>query len=168
LLELDPSVRAIPVGQHDFALVDACDYDDLSRFNWRLTDKGYAYRDCEPWEQPTLGWRELMHRRIMGYVKGDGKQVDHKHGSRLDNRRSQLRPATYEENARNCRLHRNSASRLKGVSFHKDGGPLRKWKAQIQHNGKAKHLGMFETAELAHEFYCLAADLLFGEFARYA
>lgn len=84
---------------------------------------------------------------------------DHINSDPLDNRRSNLRPATVAQNGRNRRPMKRTLP--KGV--HKDGGVFR---ARIRVDGKLLSLGRFGTAAEAHEAYATAALEHFGEFAR--
>lgn len=89
--------------------------------------------------------------------------VDHRNGDGLDNRRSNLRPATRSENARNRRPHRNNSSGFKGVSFHIT---KRRWGAAIKAGGLQQHLGYFPSSEATARAYDAAAVELHGAFAR--
>lgn len=61
-----------------------------------------------------------------------------------------VRWATRLQQVHNRRLFKNNHSGYKGVSWHKR---VNKWVAQIRIDGHKKHLGYFETPELAHEVY---------------
>lgn len=91
-----------------------------------------------------------------------GAMVDHKNGNTLDNRKSNLRHASYSQNMANARLSRLSTTGAKGVTF-KHG----KWCARITAFGKRIELGYFKTLEDASEAYRKAANRIWGEFARY-
>jgi len=66
-------------------LVDAEDFERVSCHRWRLHPQGYAFRKtCRKGKTVTI----LMHRFIMSAP--DGMEVDHVHGLKLDNRKSQL------------------------------------------------------------------------------
>lgn len=87
--------------------------------------------------------------------------IDHINGDRIDNRISNLRPATYSENRINTRGARG-ASGFKGVIW---SAQRDKWIAEIKANGVRKYLGSFENPEEASAAYKTAAKCLHGEFA---
>jgi hypothetical protein len=154
-------MKRIPLTQGKFALVDDEDYEALARFKWYLQNDGYAARN-EKQEDETRR-TVLMHRVIAGAKPGDGMQVDHRDVDKLNNRRGNLRSCLRAENLKNYPRRADNTSGFKGVTRRGD-----KWLARIGFEGRYMRLGVFETPELAHEFYCLAADMLHGEFARHA
>ena len=90
-----------------------------------------------------------------------GMYVDHIDGNKLNNRRSNLRICTNQENCMNRKKCNNNLAGYKGVHFRKD---LNKFHAQIAFNGKKIYLGIFKTAEEAHQKYCEEGRKLFGEY----
>jgi hypothetical protein len=153
----------LPNGLH--ALVDEADFTLVDGKRWGLNSEGYVI-----WRTTLHGERYMvgMHRVIMGLSKGDGVIVDHINGNVLDNRRTNLRLCTRAENSRNRRVHAVNKVGLKGVSAKRKTPTSRvRWIAQITVSGRKKHLGRFDTPELAHEFYCLAADMLHGDFSNH-
>lgn len=108
----------------------------------------------------------LAHRLVWLWHHGSFPitEIDHINRIKTDNRIENLRVATRSQNGCNKLAMRTNSSGYKGVSYHK---AARAWSAQIHFEGRKKHLGLFNTPELAHEFYCLAADVLHGEFSRY-
>jgi hypothetical protein len=155
-------MKRIPLTQGKFALVDDADYEALSRFKWYLQNDGYAARNVMT---PTGRGTELMHRRIAGAKHGDDVEVDHRDVDKLNNCRGNLRSCARAENLRNYPKRIDNTSGFKGVTLRRETG---KWRARIGFRNRYINLGTFDTAELAHEFYCLAADMLHGEFARHA
>lgn len=88
--------------------------------------------------------------------------IDHINRNRTDNRIANLREATRRENLGNSSLSSHNTSGIKGVHLYKATG---RWSAYINVHGKRKHLGYFDTCELAGAAYREAAKVTFGEFA---
>lgn len=105
-----------------------------------------------------------MHRVILSRKlrHSNFELTDHKNRDKLDNCRSNLRPATYLQNSGNQKTGYGS-SKFKGVSWYK---VTEKWLSQIQFEGKTKHLGYFTDELDAAKAYNEAALKHFGEFAR--
>jgi len=157
----DSSIRHIPLTKGKFVIVDASDYEWLSRFTWHATLRPYAARR----ECAEVGNRKIvmMHRQILG-IEDSSCYADHINGNGLDNRRCNIRIATPIQNAGNRGKNKNNSSGYKGVSWCKATG---KWQAGISINRKRINLGTtFTTPEDAHEAYKQAAIRHFGEFAR--
>lgn len=141
----------IALSRGQIALVDDADFERLSSMAWHFNQNGYAVHTNND------GTKVLMHRLIVG-AQSD-QIVDHVNGSRLDNRRSNLRIATHAQNLHNSRPR--GRSRFKGVAYDKAN---RRWKFNVQHNGK-RHQGYRSTEiEAAHARDVLARELQ-GEFA---
>lgn len=148
----------ISLGKERFALVDDIDSDRLKATQWFLSGTGYAVGFVQQDGRFRLAY---MHRLVLGAEPDT--LVDHINGDKLDNRRSNLRRATPEQNGQNKQLNSLSETQLKGVGWHKR---RRKYHARIQLQGMRYHLGYFVDAESAALAYDAAARLLFGEFAR--
>jgi len=89
--------------------------------------------------------------------------VDHRDTDRSNDAWTNLRPATYSQNARNSQLRSSNTSGFKGAYWDKHKGY---WGAAIRANGPTRFLGYYDTAEKAAAAYIKAAKRLYGEFAR--
>jgi hypothetical protein len=103
----------------------------------------------------------LLHRFILGVDKNT--QVDHIDGNGLNCVDSNMRLATRSENASN-RLYVNSTG-YRGVIQRGKRYKTHKFIAQIEHEGKHRHLGTFDCSLDAARAYNEEAYRLFGEFA---
>lgn len=102
-----------------------------------------------------------MHRLLLSAPQD--VLVDHRNGNGLDNRRCNIRFATYGLNRANARVSKNNKSGLKGVCWNPTE---KKWIAHIASNGRFRILGRFTDKEQAARAYDAAARACFGEFAR--
>lgn len=120
----------------------------LSARRWCLNGAGYAVRRVSGGG----GRLERLHRVVMGLVPGDGLEVDHINGDKLDNRRANLRVATHAQNGQNIlQPQAGNTSLHRGV--HKCGGV---WVARATVAGRTRYIGRFaaetEAADAAREF----------------
>ena len=91
------------------------------------------------------GQRYLAQRLIWFYMTGrwPKSQVDHEDRNPLNNRWTNLRPATKKQNGENRKLHKRSTSGASGVSWDKR---LCKFRARIFHHGQSIFLGAHDTS----------------------
>lgn len=105
-------------------LIDDDDEFTVSKYVWYIDREGYPRTNGGKWPQI----RPIrLHQFLLGRAP-DGFVWDHANRDRLDNRRSNLRLATFAENARNASLNRNNTSGARGVRWHKQSGL---WHARI-------------------------------------
>ena len=106
----------------------------------------------------------MAHRLAWHHSTGDWplEDIDHVNGDPRDNRLVNLRLATQSQNNGN-RRSRHGSSKFKGVTWHRK---CKKWQAQIECDGVAHYLGLFQAEDDASLAYQEAAARLFGEFAR--
>lgn len=155
--------RRIPLSQGKFTIVDPDDYERLSRDKWYAA-KGhntfYAIRG--KWSKRERKRVEIRMHRVIMRPPAD-LCVDHINHNGLDNRKANLRLATYAQNVHNRKKFAKPAtSKYKGVSWHNSN---RRWSAAIQINGKRMHLGSFHDEINAAKAYDQAAKKFHGKFA---
>jgi hypothetical protein len=146
-------IRFIPLTRGYFAIVDAADYEWLSKHNWlaMVSDNTvYAFRKVN-------GKTIFMHREIMKPSKGE--VVDHINHNGADNRRSNMRNCSNRQNVCNARP-RGGTSQYRGVCRHGD-----KWTADIGYLSIRVHIGLYvEEIEAARDRDRMAI-MLHGQFA---
>lgn len=130
---------------------------DLANRHWcAFVKRGRVY---------AISNKERMNRIILARILGrpllDTELADHADNNSLNNRRDNIRLANFAQNVWNSKMKTGNSTKLKGAFKHKN-----RFRSQIKVNGKAIHLGVFNTAEDAHRAYCEAAIRYFGEFAR--
>lgn len=140
--------RNIPIG---VAIIDVEDYPKVSKEKWHLSD-GYV-KDTN---------HRPLHGIILNIPNKKNIEIDHINHDGLDNRKSNLRICTHQQNTFNKKLCSTNTSGYKGVTFHKGHG---KWTAKIGVNGERKYLGCFDNKYDAAVAYDKKAIELFGEFA---
>lgn len=157
--------RTIPLTHGYVAIVDDEDYEWLSWYKWRVTfgpNVAYAIRNLLAHErEPGTKGVSRMHRMVLGVDGTSVPPIDHINHDGLDNRRANLRLCTSGQNKANGRSF-VGASSFKGVDWHKEN---RKWRAQINVNGKKRLLGTFVDevdAAMAHDQAAIEA---WGEYA---
>ena len=154
----------IPLTMDKIAIIDEADAD-LSKLKWHAHDNGriwYARRTIhEGYQQRNVRMHRTIMEKILGRPLTRSETVDHLNNDGLDNRRSNLRVATIQQNSWNQRKKPNTSSRFKGVSWHVSN---KKWSAYIRVNGKQKMLGHFLTEEEAARAYDHAAKIHYGDF----
>lgn len=139
------------------AIVDDDDFYELSKFKWYY-GKGYAVRGV----QTPKGKRNIsMHRQILNVVPfGRKPTIDHINHDKLDNRKSNLRICTNQENCFN-QSKTHGKAKYKGVIVATNG----KFIAKIKYNYKTYSLGRYKKEEDAAIAYNNKAKELFGEYA---
>lgn len=138
------------------AVQKVLEYDpETGAFTWlsnrikALTGKPLSSVNCYGYLRLKLFGKEYVAHRIafllvLGRMPVD--QVDHINGDRMDNRWVNLREVSNAENCRNRKVRSDNNSGYMGVSWESGRN---KWKAGICFDGQRRHLGYFDTLELA-------------------
>ena len=162
-LRYGEAFRIIPLTKGLYAIVSPEDYERLSQCKW------HAARHQRVFYAQTGTGRKgvrkkclvMMHRAVMGVE--DDRVVDHQNHNGLDNRRTNLRIATWTENCWNKRKTSiKSSSQYKGVMWDKRRS---KWQTMMGYNGKKIFVGYFDDEETAARAYDTKAKELYGKYA---
>lgn len=127
------------------AIIDEKYHEHLAKFKWCLDKGGRVVGNVD-------GYRYKLYRYVM-LLSGQNitdKQIDHADQNKLNNTLSNLRIATWLQNARNRRKFPNKSSKYIGVSWHRTA---RKWVVQISHNYKSFYMGLYQNEEEAARVY---------------
>ena len=104
----------------------------------------------------------FLHRVITGCP--EGYEVDHISLDTLDNRMSNLRIVTHQQNQINHSLQRNNSSGVSGVDFYTKN---EKYRARIKVSHQEIHLGYYDEFEEAVQARNVGMEYMFGEYGRY-
>lgn len=152
----------IPLTQHRFAIVDRCDVDKVCQLRWHVRphESGF-YAVSRGAGRPRSAPKIIMHRFVLD--ADDGVIIDHINHDGLDNRRANLRIATYNQNRANQTINRqaSSGSRYLGVRRVESG----KWEVCLRWNGERFYVGLFDSEVVAAIARDRKAIELHGEFA---
>lgn len=122
-------------------------------FSFRLNGKSYRFSASH------IAW-------LLYYKRLPNGTIDHIDGNRSNNRISNLRECSRQDNARNrTKGKASTTSRFKGVVCYPKLSE-NPWRAYITHNRKMISLGYFPTEIEAAQAYDAKAFELFGKFAQ--
>lgn len=142
---------------YDYALVDDDDYPIVSKYNWSLHSRGYVERRTKK------GFIKL-HRFIaeIHHWNVGENVIDHINRNKKDNRKSNLRICTFQQNTFNRIQRFNGAtSRYKGVSKRENGH----WRMRVFIDGKSYCDKTYRTEIEAAAAYNRAVIKAHGEYA---
>ena len=136
---------------------DLEDYENIKDYCWYKTDQGYI-ASKESITRKTV----FLHRIVTNCP--DGLMVDHIHGNNTkhDNKKSNLRVCTNQENCMNCSLPKNNTSGVTGVKWHSRDNV---WESCITVNYKRIYLGRYDKFEDAVKSRKEAEEKYFGKFS---
>lgn len=132
------------------AKIDLADVGKVLKYKWHINWRKDGTTKAVVCGTPLFC---SLHKFILGTKVG--YIIDHKNGDTLDNRRCNLRFATYRQNSRN--------KKARGTEYHRG---MKRWRAYIQIDGKNIYRGWFDTEKEARDERLKLVKKYFGEFAR--
>lgn len=139
---------------------DIEDYDKIKNYCWYESRYGYAESNIYNPNNRDKPEHIKMHKIILHVA--DDMCVDHKNHNKLDNRKQNLRNATYSNNNMNCGIRSNNTTGVTGVYLNKDTG---NWYARIKIDGNIISLGSFNNFDNAVKARKKAEEKYFGEWS---
>lgn len=115
--------------------IDKEDFEKIKNNAWRESPYGYIISSCK-------SQNIYMHRIIMDCP--DNYEVDHINHNKMDNRKSNLRVCSHQQNNYNKVISKYNTSGHTGVQWEKR---FNRWRSRISVNGKDIHLGLFKEYE---------------------
>lgn len=145
-----------PKQERNYFYFDLEDFDLIKNYYWFFDACGYliAYKK----EQERSFWK--LHRLVMG-VLDQSILVDHIKHALYDNRKTELRLCTKNQNMQNRKPFQNTQTIITGVVKTKNNT----YNAYITCNKKRMYLGAFKTLEEAIAARKEAEDKYFGEYS---
>jgi hypothetical protein len=146
-------------------LIDDEDYERVNKYRWHL-DRPYFRRTGNFYfkTRPSIdGTRHTwaLHHFIFG-TPAKGMCLDHVNRNTLDNRKSNFRFATHQQNKYNQKCRKDSTSGYKGVSIQTH---CQKYVVRIVYDRKRHSLGTYSDSIEAAKVYDRKAIEVYGEFA---
>lgn len=148
------NARWICLGYGRFTLIDADQYEIVSKKKWTLSAAGYARTNG--FVNGKKSANVYLHRFILGLKSGE--IADHISGDKLDNRKSNLRTVTQSENIHNTHCKPRSSTGFRGVI--KSRG---KYTATITVCKKRIYMGEFLASHEAARAYDFASAFFYGK-----
>lgn len=161
-IEIDGDVAYVPLSRGYRAIIDAADVNIVAGRNWTAHVHPHRHGVYATGTKTINGKRRTFYLHRLICPTGEGLQVDHINGDTLDNRRANLRPATFGQNQRNRKKYANNSSGYKGVFYNAKSGS---WRAAVRVNGRRVTVGSFATREEAAAAYESAAQVIHGRFS---
>jgi hypothetical protein len=147
----------INYGKHTVLLDNMGDCERLSKYKWQVGRTNHIVRH-ERQKRPFGGYKVVGISMANEVMQTRGIKYDHINRDSFDNRRSNLRVATYSQNSANSSKRTGTSSKYKGVIWFKRDSL---WMARIC----SRHLGYFKLEIDAARAYNKAAIDMFKEFA---
>lgn len=134
---------------------DADDYDLVKDICWGAKTNKFGFKQLYGYNRATK--KSVLFHNHIGF-----RHYDHIDRNELNNRKSNLRPCSTTENARNKSKYKNNTTGVTGVCWHKKN---KKWVASIRINHHQTYLGSFQNKQDAIITRLKAEIQYFGEFA---
>jgi hypothetical protein len=151
------AVHSIPLSNSDLmVIVDSDMYEYLSRWKWKLV-RGYAKRSMKLSKRK--GTTVTLHREIIAVNKNE--KVIFKDSNSLNCVRENMMIGTQKNVKEHSRGRKENKTKFKGVRQIKN-----KYSSTIKDNGKAFHIGVFDTDIEAAKAYNDEAQKRFGQYAK--
>lgn len=134
-------------------IFDNDDYKVACKFKWHVREKGNHKR-------PYIAGTNMQ---ASVFVFGSGKEgyvIDHINGDTFDNRKKNLRLATYSENGQNRKKKLNTSSRFIGVTFDRD---KKLYVGKLAKTGKTVWKKYFHSEVEAARAYNIEARKIYGD-----
>lgn len=138
-------------------VIDKEDYDKIRDYRWTDNHDGYIATVINIGNKK---YKTIFLHRLITNCPSD-KVVDHINHDKTDNRKSNLRICTRQENNRNRRLAKNNISNTTGVYYNKE---IQKWIAYIMVDKEQKYLGSFDNIDDAIRVRGKAQSNIFQEY----
>lgn len=148
--------------ESQYTIIDKEDYDKIKDYCWHIKRDSSSNETNKRLYACSYhhGKYYSLHSLILPVQ--EGFIVDHKDGNGLNNRKSNLRRATYSQNNMNTSLYKNNKSGYKGIYWNKKN---KNWRVKIQLNNKMIEIGSFKDLDKAIEARIKAEEEYFGEFS---
>lgn len=135
--------------------IDAEDFNKVKDYLWYEHIHKNGYHSLETHDKETK-------KTIRMHYFIAGKNYDHADRNPLNNRKYNLRPATFTQNRANSSISKNNTSKIIGVSWHKQS---EKWEAFLKINGRRVLDKTFKNKKDAIVARLKAEKEYYGEFA---
>lgn len=153
---VDESTTMVTCPNGDHFYIDKKDKDKIYMHTWYICVDEKGYKAVTTADRLNLA-RFLMKAPI-------NLEVDHIDLDRTNNRRSNLRLCTHQQNQFNQPLQVNNTSGVTGVSYY---APRNKYRARIKVAQHDIHLGYYESFEEATQARNVGMRCMFGQYGRY-
>ncbi len=127
-----------------YAIIDKIDYEETIKYKWFLKKAGYVYTNIN---RKSVSLSHFIHGKpSKGYV------IDHINNNKLDNRRCNLREATFAQNSQNRKkMNTNNAnSKYIGICFKNN-----KWEANCSNVYLGRYNNEIDAAKMYDKYVLL-------------